>query len=51
MVKKTVGRMHTEPEATNLKGTDETGILKIKAQERQGRNRNPPAGLGAAEPG
>lgn len=24
--------MHTEPEATNLKGTDETGILKIKAR-------------------
>ena len=49
--KKPVGRMHTELKATDLKGTDETGILKIKAQECQARNRNPPAGLGAGEPG
>lgn len=43
--------MYTEPGATMLKGTDKMGILKIKPWECQGRNRNPPAGLGAAELG
>ena len=43
--------MYTEPGATTLKGIDKMGILKIKPWEQQGRNRNPPAGLRAAELG